>query len=167
MMNELKQTLAMLFSRKGKTSISERDFILTASMGFRWFPPKEAQRLLDLAVEANLVKCNDDEVMVNFDLKSVDIPLDFTPGPEILESKLGETDVLTDILEKIAEDCDIDQKTLISRINSVQTEMDVTIEVAALIVGRELGVDMSSSYEAVKKSLHPRVPAPFSHSGTS
>jgi hypothetical protein len=166
-MNELKQTLAMLFSRKGKTSMSERDFILTASMGFRWFPPKDAQRLLELAVETSLVTYEDGEISANFDLKSVEIPLDFSPGPEILETQPRETDVLTHILEKTAKDCDIDQKSLISRINSVQSEMDVTIEVAALIVGRELGVDVSSFYEAVRESLHPRVPAPSSDSSTA
>lgn len=166
-MNELKQTLAMLFSRKGKTSMSERDFILTASMGFRWFPPKDAQMLLDLAVDANLVTNKDGEVTVNFDMKSVDIPLDFSPGPEMLRAKPRETNILTHMLEKIAKDSDVDQKNLISRINSVQSEMDVTIEVAALIVGRELGVDISSFYNQVKENLRPRVPAPSSDSSSA
>lgn len=143
----------MLFSRKGKTSMSERDFILLASMGFRWFPPKEAQRLLDLAIETSLVTRSDGEIAPNFDLKSVDIPLDFSPSPEILRKRPKEPGLFTQILEMIESESQVDEKGLISRVNSVQSDMDVTIEVAALIVGRELGVDLSSCFEAVWKGL--------------
>lgn len=152
-MNELKQTVAMVFSRKGRRSMTERDFILTASMDFRWFPPKDAQKLLEVALEAELVTRKDGDVIANFDPKSVEIPLDFSPGPEVLRRRPQETDLFTQILGKIAANSEVDEKRLISKINSVQSSMDVTIEVAALIVGRELDVDLSSFHDAVKKRL--------------
>ena len=152
-MNELKQTVAMVFSRKGRRSMTERDFILTASMDFRWFPPKDAQKLLEVALEAELVTHKDGDVIANFDPKSVEIPLDFSPGPEVLRRRPQETDLFTQILGKIAANSEVDEKRLISKINSVQSSMDVTIEVAALIVGRELDVDLSSFHDAVKKRL--------------
>ena len=153
-MNELKQTVAMIFSRKGRSSMTERDFILTASMDFRWFPPKDAQKLLEVALEAELVTRKDGDVIANFDPKSVEIPLDFSPGPEVLRRRPQETDLFTQILGKIAANSEVDEKRLISKINSVQSSMDVTIEVAALIVGRELDVDLSSFHDAVKERLH-------------
>lgn len=152
-MNELKRTVAMIFSRKGRPSMTERDFILTASMDFRWFPPKDAQKLLDIAIEAELVTHKDGEITASFDLKSVEIPLDFSPGPEVLKRRPQEADLFTQILGKIAASCEVDEKHLISKINSVQDSMDVTIEVAALIVGRELDVDLSSFHDAVKERL--------------
>ncbi|MFQ6128098.1 MAG: DUF2240 family protein [Thermoplasmata archaeon] len=152
-MNELRQTVAMLFSHKGRPSMTERDFILMASMHFRWFPPKDAQKLLDLAVEMNLVTRKEGEISPNFDLKSVEIPLDFSPGPEILRTKPKETDLFTQILEKTSKESQTDQRELISKINSTQSDMDITIEVAAIIVGRELGVDLSSFYRAVEEGL--------------
>jgi hypothetical protein len=152
-MNELKQTVAMIFSRKGSPSMTERDFILTASMDFRWFPPKDAQKLLEVALEAGLVTREDGDVIANFDPKSVEIPLDFSPGQEVLRSRPQETDLFTEILGKIAANSEVDEKRLISKINSVQSSMDVTIEVAALIVGRELGVDLSSFHGAVGERL--------------
>ncbi|MFQ5883479.1 MAG: DUF2240 family protein [Thermoplasmata archaeon] len=152
-MNELKQTVAMLFSRKGKPSMTETNFILMASMGFRWFPPKDAQKLLDIAIETNLVTRKDGEIVPNFDLKSVEIPLDFSPGAEILRTRSKEMDLFSQVLERIQSESQTDEKGLISRLNSIQSDMDITIEVAALIVGRELGVDLSSFYETVRKGL--------------
>ena len=152
-MNELKQTVAMIFSRKGRPSMTERDFILTASMDFRWFPPKDAQKLLEVALEAELVTRKDGDVIANFDPKSVEIPLDFSPGPEVLRRRPQETDLFTQILGRIAAGSEVEEKRLISKINSVQSSMDVTIEVAALIVGRELDVDLSSFHDAVKERL--------------
>lgn len=152
-MNELKQTVAMIFSRKGRSSMTERDFILTASMDFRWFPPKDAQKLLDIAMEAELVMHKDGEIAANFDLKSLEIPLDFSPGPEVLRRRPQETDLFAQILGRITAGSEVEEKRLISKINSVQSSMDVTIEVAALIVGRELDVDLSSFHDAVKKQL--------------
>jgi hypothetical protein len=133
--------------------MTERDFVLTASMDFRWFPPKDAQRLLDTAIESELVTPKDGEIAATFDLKSVEIPLDFTPGPDVFRVRSRETDVFTQMLEKMSEGSEVDEKTLISKINSVQDYMDVTIEVAALIVARELGVDLSSFYDAVKERI--------------
>jgi hypothetical protein len=151
-MNELKRTVAMVFSRKGRTTMTERDFILTASMDFRWFPPKDAQRLLDTAVDANLVTHKDGEIATTFDLKSVEIPLDFVPGPDVFR-RPQEPDLFAKMLEKMSASSEIEEKTLISKVNSVQDYMDVTIEVAALIVGRELGVDLSSFHDEVKERL--------------
>lgn len=152
-MSELKQTVAMIFSRKGRPSMTERDFILTASMDFRWFPPKDAQKLLEVALEAELVTHKDGDVTANFDPKSVEIPLDFSPGPEVLRRRPQETDLFTQILGKIAANSEVDEKRLISKINSVQSSMDITIEVAALIVGRELDVDLSPFHGAVRELL--------------
>ncbi len=152
-MNELKQTVAMIFSRKGRPSMTERDFILTASMDFRWFPPKDSQKLLEVALEAELVTRKDGDVIANFDPKSVEIPLDFSPGPEVLRRRPQETDLFTQILGRITAGSEVEEKRLISKINSVQSSMDITIEVAALIVGRELGVDLSSFHGAVGERL--------------
>jgi hypothetical protein len=152
-MNELKRTVAMIFSRKGKTTMTERDFVLTASMGFRWFPPKDAQRLLDTAIEADLVTQKDGEIAAAFDLKSVDIPVDFTPGPDVFRTRPREADLFSQMLERMTAGSEVEEKALISRVNAVQEYMDVTIEVAALIVGRELGVDLSSFHGDIKKRL--------------
>lgn len=152
-MNELKQTVAMIFTRRGRQQISERDFILEASMGLRWFPPKDAQRLLDVAIETEVVTRKDGEVAPNFDLKSVEIPLDFAPTSEVLKTRPRETTLFTKILETIVAQSEMEEKALISKVNSVQGDMDVTIEVAALIVGRELGLDLSSFYDEAMKGL--------------
>ena len=44
--DELRDAIALLFKRKGRDELSEREFVLSASMDMHWFPPRDAQRLL-------------------------------------------------------------------------------------------------------------------------
>src|SRR3989442_10973414 len=55
-MEELRDAIALLFKRKGRDELSEREFVLSASMDMHWFPPRDAQRLLQLGVETNLLE---------------------------------------------------------------------------------------------------------------
>ena len=41
-MDELRDAIALLFKRKGRDELSEREFVLSASMDLRWFPPRDA-----------------------------------------------------------------------------------------------------------------------------
>src|SRR3989441_11397846 len=54
-MDELRDAIALLFKRKGRDELSEREFVLSASMDLRWFPPRDAQRLLQLGLETKLL----------------------------------------------------------------------------------------------------------------
>ena len=43
-MSELEVALAQIFRKKGKASMSEKDFVFAVSLDFRWFSPKEIGR---------------------------------------------------------------------------------------------------------------------------
>ncbi|MFQ6012089.1 MAG: DUF2240 family protein [Thermoplasmata archaeon] len=154
-MEGLKQTIALLFRRKGRERMTEREFVLSASLDLRWFPPKEAQRLLDLSVQKGLLTVAGGGLEPTFDLKGVDIPLRFVPTAEVLEN---EGDLFDRILDEIARSASAPRKELAARINAIRGRMGVYVEVAALLAGREAGVDVSDLVPEVEAMLRDRHP---------
>jgi hypothetical protein len=154
-MEDLRRTIALLFRRKGRERMSEREFVLSASMDLRWFPPKEAQQLLDLGVKKGLVTVEEGGVEPAFDLQAVEIPLSFVPTPEVLKDP---GDLFDRILDEITRALSRPKKDLAARVNSIQRRMGIYIEVAALLTGRELAVDLSSFYSDVEALIRERRP---------
>jgi hypothetical protein len=60
-MDELKKCLSHIFIY-GSKRLSEKDFIFFISMELRWFSPKDAKRLLDIALENELLSLEDGKV---------------------------------------------------------------------------------------------------------
>ncbi len=154
-MEALKRTLALLFRRKGRERMSEREFVLSASMDLRWFPPREAQRLLDLSVLKGLVTVEEGGVEPAFDLDAVEVPLHFMPTTEILQDA---SDLFDRLLDKITRAASRPRKDLAARVNSIQRGMGVYVEVAALLAGEELAVDLTSFYPEVEAMIRERRP---------
>ena len=154
-MEALKRTIALLFRRKGRERMSEREFVLSASMDLHWFPPREAQRLLDLSVLKGLVTLEEGGVEPAFDLEAVEVPLHFVPTTEILQDA---SDLFDRLLDEIAGVASRPRKDLAARVNSIQRGMGVYVEVAALLVGGELTVDLTSFYPEFEAMLRERRP---------
>lgn len=152
-MEDLKRTIALLFRRKGRERMSEREFVLSASMDLRWFPPKEAQRLLDLSVEKGLVLVEEGAVEPAFPLEELEIPLNFVPTTEILQDT---SDLFDRILDEIARSKTAPRKDLAARVNAIQHRLGVYVEIAALLAGREVDVDLSGFHPEVEAMVRER-----------
>lgn len=146
-MEKLRWTIALLFRRKGRERMTEREFVLSASMDLRWFPPKEAQRLLDLGVQQGLLAMEEGGVEPTFDPKAMVVPRTFVPTAEVLQD---EDDLFDRILDEIARTTSMSKKELAARINAIQGRLGAYVEVAALLAGREVGADVSGFYPEVE-----------------
>jgi len=155
-LEELKKTIALLFKRKGRPMLTEKEFVFSASMDLRWFPPKEAQKLLQAGINSQLLIVENGKVRPNFDVSQVEVPLDFVPTEEMLKVEPKKEDLFLRILERISKEAGKERKVLISRINEIQERMELEIEVAALLAGKELGVDLSDFYDIVEKEIFLR-----------
>jgi len=149
--DDLKRVMAFVFRMKAAKHLKESAFIDILSFDLRWFPPEDAKRLLTYALESNIIIKKDDAVMPNFDTSSIEIPLTYKPGPEVFwqpaakvvaESADTGDDVLMQILKKIEKTSSVPRKQLVSKINAVQKDMGIDIEVAALIVALDFGVEV-------------------------
>src|SRR5438552_3378965 len=153
-MEELRNAIALLFKRKGRDSLSEREFVLSASMDLRWFPPRDAQRLLQVGLETKLLESRDGTIRPVFDVSAVEVPRDYVPTTAILAMPTPvEEDLFLRVVDAIAAMTGMDRKAVIHRVNEVQEKMDVEVEVAALIAARQAGVDVAPFLPAVRARL--------------
>jgi hypothetical protein len=156
-MEDLKTTVAFLFKRKGRTSLSEKEFVFSASMDLRWFSPKDAQKLLDISIKKGLLSLKDGRLRPTFDLDEAEVPLDFAPSAEVL--KEGE-DLFKRMVDEISSASGRPSREVVSRINTIQARMGIYGEVAALLAGREMGVDMRPFIDDVDRLIRDRRPTP-------
>lgn len=160
-LDELMQAIAFLFRRKNGI-LSDRDFVLSASMDLNWFTPREAQRILDMAFERGLILKDGSNLKPNFDSSTIDIPLNFVPNKGILSMASSEDmkdrkkDLFAIIVDRIAERAKMQKREVIAKVNKQQERMNLEIEVAGLLVGRELGVDFSDLTSKVEEEIAER-----------
>jgi hypothetical protein len=153
-MDELRDAIALLFKRKGRDELSEREFVLSASMDLRWFPPRDAQRLLQIGLETKLLESQSGTIRPAFDVSSVEVPRDYVPTSAILDvpTPVSE-DVFLRIVDAIVARTRTDRKSVIASVNGVQEKLDVEVEVAALVAAHQMGVDVTPFLPAVKSRL--------------
>ncbi|HYM39804.1 MAG TPA: DUF2240 family protein [Thermoplasmata archaeon] len=153
-MDELRYAIALLFRRKGRDELTEREFVLSASMDLRWFPPRDAQRLLQLGLETKLLESHGGNIRPAFPIDAVDVPRDFVPTAKTLEvATPASEDVFLRIVDALVAHANTDRRGVIAAINAVQERMDVDVEVAALIAARQAGLDVAPYLGAVKAHL--------------
>jgi hypothetical protein len=158
-------------------------------MELRWFTPKQAKKLLDYAGKLNLFGSDDESKLVlNFDPDDIQIPVGFKPHEDLidkLELKLdelvkeredetalqtesgktepdsGNEDLFMRIIARIAEDQELEKTDVISRINKRQRKIDLEIEVLALLVAQDFGVDVKELADEVETEMAKRVEEQF------
>ena len=92
-MGELERTVAIVYKRKGKNLVSEKEFLNTLLFNMRWSDPgkapkieaKDAQRILDAAKSSGLLVTKEGMLQPAFDYRSIDIPLNYQPSSDVLK----------------------------------------------------------------------------------
>jgi len=117
-------------------------------MDLRWFPPKDAQKMLDGALRAGLITREAGQIRPTFDPSAVDVPLDFAPTAAALQVPEPPRDVLSAILNRIVAATGLETRTIVAEVNQVQGRMGIDIEAAALLVGRARQVPIDDFLDA-------------------
>lgn len=150
-MEELKRTLGFIFKRKGTDILKEEEIRFSASIDLRWFTPVQANKLINVGLESNLLKRTEHGIKVNFNYEKIEIPFGFKPGTEILEYKLESIFLRT--LEKIIENSGLKKAEAVSLINKEQQNLMCNIEVAALFIACKNDIDVSEFYNEVEMKI--------------
>ena len=130
---------------------------------------------------------DDEKLVLNFDPEDIQIPVGFKPHEDLLdrlENKLEELvqerqgelevqsgagkkdrdkseqvreDLFMKIISRIIEDKNVEKTEVISRINKKQRKVDLEIEVLALLVAQEYGVEVKELAEEVETEMARRV----------
>ena len=156
-MDDFETCIAAIFKRKGKNIITETEFVFAVSLDYRWFTPKEAQDLLGIAIKKGLLTRSDDFLKPSFDPKDVDISMSFRPDKSILNSaEAEEISAFSRLLKDISNKSGIKKREVVARINKIQEKIGVDVEVAALIMAREVGLDPNAYLNAVWKEVREK-----------
>ncbi|UCE80920.1 MAG: DUF2240 family protein [Methanobacteriota archaeon] len=147
-MSELQRSIAVLFRRKGKEALTEREFVFSASMDLRWFSPKEAQKMMDAGLAGGHLRKVDGNLLPTFDFGKVDVPIDYRPTPEMLKEapKKISRDLFSEIIDRISESRSVSKREVVSRVNKKQEMLGIDVEPAALLVACDYGIDMDGAY---------------------
>lgn len=147
-MSEVERSIAVLFRRKGKEVLTEKEFVFSASMDLRWFSPKDAQKLLDAGLTTGLLKRVDGNLLPTFDFSNIDVPIDYKPTVESLKAAQVKRsrDLFSEIVETISRSMSVSKREIVSKVNKKQELMGIDIEPAALLVAGDYGVDVDNAF---------------------
>ena len=158
---------AAFFRSRGKTVVTENEFLMGVSMNMRWMPYSDAEKLLSLILKSGLAVKEGEYIRPKFDVGTVDVPVGYRPNASILSTsvvpeavsksavKLVSADPFQTLLAEVTK-MGVDRKELLSRCRIVQKKMDIDIEAAALLVLREMDVNVSGYIDEMYRVISER-----------
>lgn len=155
-MNDIELAIALLYKKKGASELSEKEFVFSASMDFRWLTPKGAQKLLELGLESNLLESNDGMISPTFDHKQIEIPSGFRPSQDMVKGKAVPKGLLFKVVDVISKEKEMSRQDVVAMVNRKQERMELDIEVAALVVAKEMEIDVSDIVDEVEAEIRGR-----------
>ena len=152
--NELTLVVAAPFKKNATSSLSMRDFEFALSFDFKWMSPDEASKVRDLAIKSRLLTLDDGALKPVFNLNVTDMPHGFKPDVDLFKEKT----VLEIIMDYVSTTTGMGLRDIAARINAKQEQLSdlVDIEVAALLVAKEMGCDTGQFYEQVHDVIFNR-----------
>ena len=143
-MEKLKEVIAFLYKRAGKDELTGQELRLAMSMDLRWFSPKEAEEIVDLFQNKRLlVRKGSGGLRPAFNYKNLTIDRDLHPTKADLLGGSGDEPLFVRMVGHITDRADEERRNVISRVNRKAGEMGIEVEAAVMLVGDEIGVDMS------------------------
>lgn len=166
MADELTVCAAAYFRTVGKDVTTPEEFVMGTSLELKWMSPSDSKLLLAELVRKGVVVQRDGYVRPATDLGAVDVPLAYKPPKEVVESlhaqksqtsqrqssDEGHADVFPMLMEKAVEN-GMQRRDFIQSCNRIQKRLDIEIGVAALIVLRDAGTDVTPYLDAVYDSV--------------
>lgn len=144
----LRTVVAAPFRGRGRTQLAESEFVVALSLDRDWFSPDQASRVVDLGVDAGLLKRDGDEVVPAFEPDDVTIPPDFRPD----ESMLVERSPFELVLDALLS-AGVEKREAVAGINRLQADLGVTIEAAAVVFAGRRGIDVAVAADAARAGL--------------
>ncbi|HUR68406.1 MAG TPA: DUF2240 family protein [Candidatus Thermoplasmatota archaeon] len=154
-MSELVRAMAFAFRRKGAETMAGTELRYLLAFDLRWFAPEDAKRAVLRAIETGLLREEGDALRPSFDVRAVDVPMNFRPTSAALEEeivappKLPAQPAPTAVVpptpaapvERAAED------------ERRRRGLLVSLDVARLIVRRRTGDDVAADAAALEAQL--------------
>lgn len=146
----LEKLIAFLFQTSGKEKLTEKEIYMILSFKLGWLTPAQGKLAIQKAIEKKLIKKDGEDVIPNFDYKSIDIPFEFRYDGKILEM---EENLLEKLINRIVIEGNIGEKKIRKEIDDKVKEMGIYPEVAALLIGKKYGVRIDDFLNEAKEFI--------------
>ena len=144
----LRVAVAAPFAQHGGKRLRENEFVVALSLDRRWFSPDQAKRLVDVATEQGLIDHDGAHLGATFDPATVTIPEDFVPDNDLLRKRSA----FEQVLDALVAD-GVEKHEAVGAINTLQQELAVTIEAAAVIYAHREGIDVTELVAVARSTL--------------
>lgn len=144
----LRVVVAAPFRQRGRDRMGESEFVVALSLDRDWFSPDQASRVVDIAVGDGLLSRTGEELCIEFDPDGVSVPSGFEPGEELLREPSPFEHVLDALVAAGHE-----KQAAVAEINRLQTDLEVTLEAAAVLYARRRGVDVERAADRARADL--------------
>lgn len=144
----LRVAVAAPFRQNGTRRLRENEFVVALSLDRDWFSPDQATRLITVATERGLLTRDGTGLEAAFDPASVAVPDDFVPDTDLLRERSAFERVLDALVAE-----GVEKREAVGAINSLQGELAVTIETAAVVYARREGLDVSELVPVAREAL--------------
>ncbi|RQG93816.1 DUF2240 family protein [Natrarchaeobius chitinivorans] len=144
----LRVAVAAPFIQNGTSRLEESEFVVSLSLERDWFSPDQSKRLIDVAAGEGLLEHEGDELVAAFDPGEITVPEEFVPDEDLLRERSAFERVLGDLVAE-----GMEKHEAVGAINALQSELEVTIEAAAVVYARREGIDVSELVPVAKDAL--------------
>ena len=125
--------------------MNSKDLELLASLELRWYEPKDARKLVQIAKANGLLEETENGLKPTFKLTEVEIPFGFRPPKELLiELEQDQDSLFMQIVNKICLKTGLDEQQVIGEINKKQLKLFeyVSLDTVAILYAGEHVVDV-------------------------
>lgn len=144
----LRVAVAAPFIQNGSRRLQENEFVVALSLDRDWFSPDQAKRLIDIATRDGLLEHEDGDLTAAFDPADVTIPDEFVPDEDLLQERSAFERVLDTLVAE-----GMEKHEAVGAINTLQQELELTIEAAAVVYARREGFDVTDLVPVARSAL--------------
>lgn len=144
----LRLAVAAPFKGNGRSRLREQAFVVDLAIDRNWVSPDQAKQLAELAKRRGLVEEADGELVATFDLDAVSIPDGFVPDESIFQEQTPFETVVDDLVA-----AGFDRQSAVAGINTLQDELEITANAAAVVFARGEGVAVDDVADRVAAEL--------------
>lgn len=139
--DNLKSSVAAIFRRKGKRHLTDEEFIYTASMELRWFPPAKAASFLRNAKIFGLVTSTTEGLTPTFSIEDSSLSQIISSPEEVAEETV---DLVAAVVDMVSTSAKLPKSEILARINRLKKELNLETQASAILVAAQSGLDVET-----------------------
>lgn len=144
----LRVAVAAPFIQHGTRRLKENEFVVALSLDRDWFSPDQSKRLIDVATGEGLLERTDDGLEATFDPGEVTVPEEFAPDEDLLRERSAFERVLDSLVAE-----GMEKHEAVGAINTLQQDLGLTIEAAAVVYARRQGIDVADLAPVAREAV--------------